>query len=233
METDSIIKTQDIKKLQEEFDDFKKEIHSKLLNNDNVKNTLNKTELIEYSNEDGFVKPLESESHQEQYDYHLYQNIPTCLGDYDDDSFQNSCEKLDEKTQNFEFHKIHNEVLKIVNNFKKKNRNYKDKTFNCLLYMFTTDEFLSYEKTSLFNSLDDESKRCFKITIKHRLADEVIGKRKKLSQPINVYIDRNLIPSLPAGINSYAEFEKTSEFNFLSQEEKMGIKKAISVENMN
>ncbi|GBB83266.1 hypothetical protein RclHR1_01000022 [Rhizophagus clarus] len=109
------------------------------------------------------------------------------------------------------------------------NKKIPDHTFKPLRQNFNTNQLLEYEKSDLFKSLSERAKCCIRISINDELRDELSGK-KKLTQPISVYVNRNIVPSLPSNIKSYTEFEKTHHYNCLSNEKKKRIQKIISKE---
>ncbi|GBB88868.1 hypothetical protein RclHR1_01550002 [Rhizophagus clarus] len=126
--------------------------------------------------------------------------------------------------------KIHEKISEFV--IKHKNNKFKDNTFKYLKDDFTIDNFLEYEKSYLFYSLNDDIKKSVKLTINELLKNELTFKKRKLTQPVNVYIDRKLVPSLPPGVKSYNEFQETREFDLLPKNVKVGIRKLILTENL-
>jgi hypothetical protein len=124
--------------------------------------------------------------------------------------------------------KVHTRVEEILANFN--NRKIPDHAFKPLRQTFNTNQLLQYEKSELFHSLkSDRAKLCIRISIDDELREELSGK-KKLTQSISVYINRNIVPPLPPGINSYTEFERTPQYSHLSSEKKKRIQKVISKE---
>jgi len=121
---------------------------------------------------------------------------------------------------------IHAKVEEIL--VKLKNGKIRDYTFKPLR-TFNINKLLKYEKSDLFNSLSNEAKKSIKISINDELRDELSGK-KKITQQANVYVNRKIVPPLPPGIKSYAEFAKTYQYSILSNEKKKRIQKVISKE---
>ncbi|PKY47123.1 hypothetical protein RhiirA4_403149, partial [Rhizophagus irregularis] len=66
--------------------------------------------------------------------------------------------------------------------------------------------------------------------VKTALRSELCNRDKRVTQPIEEYVKRKIIPSLPSGIRSYADYEKTNYFSKLSDEKKKRIRKIITVE---
>ncbi|CAB4386530.1 unnamed protein product [Rhizophagus irregularis] len=125
--------------------------------------------------------------------------------------------------------KIHAKVEEILNNLN--NRRILDHTFKPLRQTFNINQLLKYEKSDLFNPLSSKTKSSIRTSINDELRDELSGK-KKMTQPISVYVNRNIVPSLPPGIKSYTEFGRTSQYNRLSSEKKKRIQKIISKEKI-
>ncbi|RIA85380.1 hypothetical protein C1645_741610 [Glomus cerebriforme] len=210
LEADSIIKDQDIEKFGKEFNIFKKEIRSSQNNKKIVSLT---------SNENDDVPLIFGYNKKEKFNSRKLLDECYCV---DSPSTANNLNKSN--IQNF-----HSKIIQFLDS--DKNRKLKNNSFIYLQSSFTINDFLEYEKSIFFNFLDKDVQRCLKLTINEILSNELLSfKKKKISQPINVYVDRKLIPLLPLGIKSYSEFQKTREYNLLTDDEKKRIKKVILAE---
>ncbi|RIA79110.1 hypothetical protein C1645_765540 [Glomus cerebriforme] len=128
---------------------------------------------------------------------------------------------------------IQAEVQYTIARFQEQNARIKQKTFNYLLNQFTLDGLIKYQETNYYNALARDPKRSIKLMVKTALRSELCNKDKRVTQPIEEYVKRKIIPSLPSGIRSYTEYEKTSYFVKLSDEKKKRIRKIITVEPKN
>ncbi|GBB83271.1 hypothetical protein RclHR1_01000027 [Rhizophagus clarus] len=126
--------------------------------------------------------------------------------------------------------RIQAEVQYTITRFQEQNTRIKQKTFNYLLNQFTLDGLIKYQETNYYNSLAKDPKRSIKLMVKTALRSELCNRDKRVTQPIEEYVKRKIIPSLPSGIRSYADYEKTSHFSKLSDEKKKRIRKIITVE---
>ncbi|CAG8474834.1 3617_t:CDS:2 [Funneliformis mosseae] len=105
------------------------------------------------------------------------------------------------------------------------------KNLRYLKYFFSNDHLIRYTKSDHFNSLSEKIKRLINLLIYEILSDEFRRESVKLSQKLEEYIKRNLIPELPNGYNSYTEFENSKAFKFLSKMQRKRVKKLVRLEN--
>ncbi|PKC72939.1 hypothetical protein RhiirA1_437926 [Rhizophagus irregularis] len=126
--------------------------------------------------------------------------------------------------------RIQAEVQYTIAHFQEQNARIKQKTFNYLLNQFSLDGLIKYQETNYYNSLSRDPKRSIKLMVKTALRSELCNRDKRVTQPIEEYVKRKIIPSLPSGIRSYADYEKTNYFSKLSDEKKKRIRKIITVE---
>ncbi|RGB31267.1 hypothetical protein C1646_792236 [Rhizophagus diaphanus] len=206
LKSDSIVRDQDIEKFKQEFDTFKKKSRSSLKKTISTQNNGENSTLIMNENE-----------HNEKEN-----SIGGSSTSQQSDKLKNKKKKSNKQ--------IHRKICQFVNKHKNKPKKYKDNTFKYLKSDFTIEDLLKYEKSVSFHSLDDNVKESVRLSINGLLKDELTFKKRELSQPINVYIDRNLVPSLPSSVKSYNEFQKTREFESLSDKIKIGIGKLILIE---
>ncbi|PKC72936.1 hypothetical protein RhiirA1_489125 [Rhizophagus irregularis] len=139
---------------------------------------------------------------------------------------------------------VHKEILMIIhakvqeitneksNGKRRLDRKLNNHTFRPLCD-FGMKNLLEYEKSYLFKSLSKRTRERIKATIIAELKDECINKNKKLTQPINIYAEKNIIPRLPSGINSYTDYQKHYRYNNFSDKTKRRIQKIISLEKVN
>lgn len=209
LESDSIVRDQDIEKFEQEFDTYK--IKSRLsLKITSTQNNGKNVSLITNENE-----------HTEKENF-IGEGLAGSSTSQQSDKSKNKAKKSNKR--------IHKKICQFVNKHKNKLKKFKDNTFKYLINDFTIEDLLKYEKSVSFHSLDDNIKESIRLSINGLLKEELAFKKKMLSQPINVYIDRNLVPSLPSGVKSYNEFQKTREFDSLSNKIKIGIGKLILIE---
>ncbi|CAG8513448.1 743_t:CDS:1 [Funneliformis caledonium] len=105
------------------------------------------------------------------------------------------------------------------------------KNLRYLKHFFSNDHLIRYTKSDHFNSLSEKIKRLINLLIYEILSDEFRRESVKLSQKLEEYIKRNLIPELPNGYNSYTEFENSKAFKFLSKMQRKRVKKLVRLEN--
>ncbi|RGB28222.1 hypothetical protein C1646_797372 [Rhizophagus diaphanus] len=139
---------------------------------------------------------------------------------------------------------VHKEILMIIhakvqeitneksNGKRRLDRKLNNHTFRPLCD-FGMNNLLEYEKSYLFKSLSKRTRERIKATIIAELKDECINKKKKLTQPINIYAEKNIIPCLPSGINSYTDYQKHYRYNNFSDKTKRRIQKITSLEKVN
>lgn len=181
LEVDSLIKNQEINKIQEEFNFIKKEIQSALVaptrdNKENISSikdeTIKDLGISESNyNSSGHYEKKTSSNEKEQrksstFDiYDIYGKIQN-----EDNSrvITSSSSKLPLISMVNIFIKnrqVHSKVISTINNFKCKNKKINGKAFYHLFDEFTINDLLEYEKSILFYSLDDESRSYFKNTL--------------------------------------------------------------------
>ncbi|CAI2165482.1 821_t:CDS:2 [Funneliformis geosporum] len=126
-----------------------------------------------------------------------------------------------------DFDQLHTQIKKIYD--------YKAslKNIRYLKHYFSNDHLIRYTKSEHFNSLSEKIKRLINLLIYEILSDEFRLESLKLSQKLEEYIKRNLIPELPNGCKSYTEFEYNKAFKFLSKMQKKRVKKLVRLENNN
>ncbi|RIA79164.1 hypothetical protein C1645_794789 [Glomus cerebriforme] len=165
----------------------------------------------------------DEENYKVDENYYNYESSTTTSTSYQQNNKKNSpkCSR--------NVRKIHAKVLEILDNLN--NESIKDYTFKPLR-AFNINALLAYERSNLFNSLSKIAKRSINISVNDELRDELSGK-KKITQPLSVYINRKIVPSLPSGITSYTDFETTFKYQSLSSVKKERIQKVISMEKKN
>ncbi|CAG8513484.1 745_t:CDS:10, partial [Funneliformis caledonium] len=126
--------------------------------------------------------------------------------------------------------KIEADIQSTIVQFQERNAKIKQKTFNYLLNQFTLESLIKYQRTNYYNVLARGPKRSIKLMVKSALRSELCNRDKRVTQPIEEYVKRKIIPSLPPGIKSYTEYEKTCHFVKLSDEKKKRIKKISTIE---
>jgi hypothetical protein len=161
LEVDSLIKHQEIKKIQEEFNYIKKEIQSALAgplrdNKENVSSNIRDLGISEINDNNyeeisktSFNCILEKEQRKSNTSRVVASTLPLI-------SMVNVFIKN---------RQVHSKVIAIINDFKNKNKKINGKVFYHLFNEFTINDLLEYEKSVLFYSLDDESRSCFKNTL--------------------------------------------------------------------
>ena len=125
---------------------------------------------------------------------------------------------------------IQAEVQYTIARFREQNTRIKQKTFNYLLNQFTLGSLIKYQETAYYIALARDPKRSIKLMIKTALRSELCNKDKRVTQPIEEYVKRKIIPALPPGIRTYADYEKSGYFSKLSDEKKKRIRKIATIE---
>ncbi|CAG8513421.1 741_t:CDS:2 [Funneliformis caledonium] len=90
---------------------------------------------------------------------------------------------------------------------------------------------IHYKKTHHFDSLSDLIKSFIDSIIYDGLKKEFNREKITLSQNLEEYIKRGLIPQLPTGYHNYAEYERTGMFFCLSRKQKSRVRKLVVLEN--
>lgn len=98
------------------------------------------------------------------------------------------------------------------------------------LKSYTLNNFIQYTKTNMFNSLDSNSKRLMNLHISETLSREFDRQNLVLSQNLDEYITRGVIPELPYGYKNYTEYEKSDMFNKLNKVLKARVVKLTMLE---
>ena len=104
---------------------------------------------------------------------------------------------------------------------------------NCkfLNYSFTNDDLIQFTKTNEFNALGEGTKRLLNLVIYERLSKEFEPENITLSQNLEEYAKRDLIPEPPMGCNSYTELQNSIMYRLLSRNQQERVKKLIRLEN--
>ncbi|PKK62883.1 hypothetical protein RhiirC2_813684 [Rhizophagus irregularis] len=184
LEVDSLIKNQEIKKIQEEFNFIKKEIQSTLAaptrdNKENVSSikdeTIKDLGILEsnYNSIGHYEKKTSSnctieKEQRKSSTFDIYDIYGKIQNEDNSRVVASSNYKLPLISMVNIFIKnrqVHSKVIATINNFKSKNKIINGKAFYHLFDDFTINDLLEYEKSILFYSLDDESRSCFKNTL--------------------------------------------------------------------
>ncbi|RIA92318.1 hypothetical protein C1645_765537 [Glomus cerebriforme] len=129
---------------------------------------------------------------------------------------------------------LHSQIQQIISRREDCSAGIKPKHFKILKKCFSINDFIQYTKTNYFNSLDGSVKKSVNLLIDISLSEEFEQENMKLSQKIEEYVKRNIIPELPSGYNSYAKYEESDMFDKLNKVFKERIKKlSILEKNLN
>ncbi|GBB88877.1 hypothetical protein RclHR1_01550011 [Rhizophagus clarus] len=104
------------------------------------------------------------------------------------------------------------------------------KHFKTLLQSSSLNNLIKYTKTNMFNSLDNNSKRLLNLLIYEALSKEFNRQNIILSQNMDEYITRGVIPELPHGYKNYIEYEKSDMFIRLNKALKARVVKLAMLE---
>ncbi|RIA79108.1 hypothetical protein C1645_794852, partial [Glomus cerebriforme] len=118
-------------------------------------------------------------------------------------------------------HDLNSKILQINNLY---GNSLRLKQFK-FLKNYGINELIEYTKTTNFNSLNKKSKRYINFHIKNRLIQEFQEQNVTLSQDLDEYIKRDIIPELPIGYDNYAMCENSDWFNSLNEIQKSRIRK--------
>jgi hypothetical protein len=129
----------------------------------------------------------------------------------------------------FKINRIHDQIQKIVKKSFEKNIML-SKEYKILANSFSIDDMIQYTKMSDFNSLGKSHRKHVNHQIKVKLIEEFQGQNITLSQRLSEYVKRDIIPSLPVGINSYVEYESSDWFDTISEIQKSRVRKLILLE---
>lgn len=100
--------------------------------------------------------------------------------------------------------------------------------FKFLKSSYHINELIEYTKTNNFISLNRKSKRYINYHIKCMLLQEFQGPNVTLSQDLDEYIKRDILPSLPNGYDDYTMCKDDSDwFDTLSDTHKSRVRKLI------
>ncbi|CAG8513438.1 742_t:CDS:2 [Funneliformis caledonium] len=99
-----------------------------------------------------------------------------------------------------------------------------------LKHHFSINHLVRYTKSDDFNSLSERIKRLINLLIYESLSEEFQRKDVTLSQKLNEYIERGVIPALPKGYNSYKQYSESILFKKLNKILKERITKLIQIE---
>ncbi|RGB31269.1 hypothetical protein C1646_792238 [Rhizophagus diaphanus] len=95
---------------------------------------------------------------------------------------------------------------------------------------FKIGDFIQYSKTNQFYSLNDNSQRLINLFILKNLTQEFEQENMILSQNLEEYIKRGLIPELPLKYNNYTEYRKSHMFHGLKKNLKRNVEKLVELE---
>src|ERR1043166_9459411 len=91
------------------------------------------------------------------------------------------------------------------------------KHFKVIGKSFTISDFIQYTKTNQFDSLDNNSRRLLNIFIDETLSNEFSQKNITLSQNLDEYTSRGIIPELPLGYSNYSDYNTLTTSSGLSK----------------
>jgi len=211
LEIDSIIKNQEIKKLQQGFDDLFK------FNKLRTKETINK----DYED----AKWVDKGSNWRVKENDLKSSVMAAYLESENSSpsiYQENQETIVKLEQ------LHSQIQIITQ------ENLDDKIslghLRFLKDSFTNDHLIRYTKSDHFNSLGKRIKRLLNLLIYESLSEEFQQKNIILSQDLKEYTERGIIPELPKGCNCYREYEKSILFGKLNKNLKERVRKLIKIE---
>ena len=122
---------------------------------------------------------------------------------------------------------LHAQILQIIFS----GRKIRSKTFKFLKDPFTFDLLIQYTKSDHFDLLDKKVKTVINSIIYDALKREFNRKILNLSQDLEEYVKRDLIPELPVGYNSFAEYEEQcTAFDSLARKQKARVRTLAAFE---
>ncbi|RGB31272.1 hypothetical protein C1646_709394 [Rhizophagus diaphanus] len=124
---------------------------------------------------------------------------------------------------------LHSQIQQIIKQKEASQTRVRLKHFKALK-SYTLNNFVQYTKTNMFNSLDSNSKRLMNLLISETLSREFDRQNLVLSQSMDEYITRGVIPELPYGYKNYTEYEKSDMFNKLNKVLKARVVKLTMLE---
>ena len=142
----------------------------------------------------------------------------------------NEMNSLFEKNQTSKFEILHERIQQIIIRRKSINKIIVPKNFKSLRKSFTIDDFVQYTKTNHFNSLGKVPKGILDNIISMTLVKDFKQEDLILSQNLDEYIKRGVIPELPSEYNNYSEYAESAKFNELNKKVKTRVKKLILLE---
>jgi hypothetical protein len=95
---------------------------------------------------------------------------------------------------------------------------------------YTISDFIQYTKTNQFYSLVDNLQRLINLFIHKNLSQEFEQEDLILSQDLEEYTKRDLIPELPSKYNNYTEYRKSGMFHGLKKNLKRNVEKLVELE---
>jgi hypothetical protein len=134
------------------------------------------------------------------------------------------------ETKGITSEQLHYKIQQIITRRKNYYIGLKLKHFRVLKRFFTINDFIQYTKTNYFNSLDDKPKELLNLLINSIFLNEFDQENVILSQNLEEYINRGIIPELPSEYNNYIEYEKSNLFNKLSEIRKERVRKLVILE---
>ncbi|CAG8612865.1 4074_t:CDS:1 [Funneliformis caledonium] len=179
-------------------------------------NSITSADLIQYMKKSNF-NLLNDETKRS-----IYLLVEEMLSEYEDiitnegnTTNENNASKLEQ---------LHAQII-IKSKIRGKSIKRKDLTFLCRPSKFNI--LIPYTKTLYFDSLSKKIKYFLNIIINDELQKELIPLELKLSQNLEEYIKRDLIPPLPAGYDSYAEYKNSDIFRSLSISQRWKVSKLV------
>lgn len=148
------------------------------------------------------------------------------------------------------FEKVHSQIKKVVKQREILGYKIKDKLMDLVGKHFTFDDLVQYVKTDLFSTWDHKIKDSLYVKIHQRLSSEFKKQNVKLSQNLEEYTSRGLIPALPSeplkrtfdstGIevevqsrprfSNYTEYQQSDMFNKLDRPKRKRVEKLVELE---
>ncbi|CAI2164687.1 3745_t:CDS:2 [Funneliformis geosporum] len=125
------------------------------------------------------------------------------------------------------FEKLHKQIITIAEN---RGRTIRIEDLNFLKDPSVFNILIHYSESHNFDSLSNQIKSFINLIIYNNLKEEFNQQKVKLSQNLEEYIKRGLIPQLPTGYHRYSDYEKTIMFLSLSKKQKSRVRKLIALE---
>src|SRR5687768_11419175 len=93
------------------------------------------------------------------------------------------------------------------------------------------ERLIQITKSNDFNSLSEGNKRSIDLFIYESLSKEFESENIMLSQNLEEYTKRDVIPELPMECNSYTELKNSIMYELLSKNQQKRVDKLIQLEN--